>query len=60
MEKNIDAMKWINPEMFENLTKIAEFEQQTSLIEANLFGGIFCKDLLIFFVCLLSFDNFIC
>ena len=31
---NINAMKWINPEEFENLTKMAEIEQQTFLFKS--------------------------
>ena len=31
VQKNINTMKWIKPEEFENLTKMIEHEQRTSL-----------------------------
>ena len=37
--KNIHEMKWIKSEESENLTKMAEHDQQTSLVSAC--GGIF-------------------
>ena len=40
--KNINAMEWTKQEEFENLTKIAEHEQQTSLnVSENTFSFSF-------------------